>query len=79
MVFTFRENALNLGIFTDATPPFSTQNSSLSFYHHYAVRGKLQIVEKNAAWENEQFTDSPRQHFVRTSVSPNSRKGWRNL
>ena len=53
MVFTFRENALNLGIFTDATPPISTQNSSLSFYHHYAVRGKLQIVEKNAAWENE--------------------------
>ena len=41
MVFTFLENALNLGIFTRA--PLPTQNSPSSSYHRTLDRGKLLI------------------------------------
>ena len=43
MVFTFLENALNLGIFTHV-PSLLTQCSPLSSYHHILVRRKLLIL-----------------------------------
>ena len=58
-VFAFLENALNLGIFTNASP-LSNQNSPLVF-----------IITPHTE-QNYSFLQAA---FFRKSVSPNSRKG----